>query len=85
MTLVAEKSMNDIAIKEGELVIRDARIALLVSRFNGFVVDSLLAGALDTLKRHGGDERDMQIVRVPGAFEMPVAAQRLAASSYNFV
>jgi len=80
MTLVAEKSMNDIAIKEGELVIRDARIALLVSRFNGFVVDSLLAGALDTLKRHGGDERDMQIVRVPGAFEMPVAAQRLAAS-----
>jgi len=72
--------MNDIAIKEGELVIRDARIALLVSRFNGFVVESLLAGALDTLKRHGADERDLQIVRVPGAFEMPVVAQRLAAS-----
>ena len=72
--------MNDIATKEGELVIRDARIALLVSRFNGFVVDSLLSGALDTLKRHGADERDLQIVRVPGAFEMPIAAQRLAAS-----
>jgi 6,7-dimethyl-8-ribityllumazine synthase len=72
--------MNGIAIKEGELVIRDARIALLVSRFNGFVVESLLAGALDALKRHGADERDLQIVRVPGAFEMPVAAQRLAAS-----
>ena len=72
--------MNDIAIKEGELVIRDARIALLVSRFNGFVVESLLAGALDTLRRHGADERDLQIIRVPGAFEMPLVAQRLAAS-----
>ena len=72
--------MNDITVKEGELVVRDARIALLVSRFNGFVVESLLAGALDTLKRHGADERDLEIVRVPGAYEMPIAAQRLAAS-----
>ena len=71
--------MADITVKEGELVIRDARIALLVSRFNGFVVESLVAGALDTLKRHGADERDLQIVRVPGAYEMPIAAQRLAA------
>ncbi len=71
--------MGDITVKEGELVIRDARIALLVSRFNSFVVDSLLAGALDTLKRHGADERDLVIVRVPGAYEMPLAAQRLAA------
>lgn len=72
--------MNDIAQTEGELVIRDARIAMLVSRFNGFVVDSLLDGALDTLKRHGADARDLHIVRVPGAYEMPLAAQRLAAS-----
>ena len=72
--------MTDITVKEGELVIRDARIALLVSRFNSFVVESLLAGAIDTLKRHGADERDLQIVRVPGAYEMPIAAQRLAAS-----
>ncbi|MGB5259754.1 MAG: 6,7-dimethyl-8-ribityllumazine synthase [Gammaproteobacteria bacterium] len=72
--------MNDITVKEGELVLRDARIALLVSRFNSFVVESLLAGAIDTLKRHGADERDLQIVRVPGAYEMPIAAQRLAAS-----
>jgi len=72
--------MSDITVVEGELVVRDARIALLVSRFNSFVVDSLLAGALDTLKRHGADERDLQIVRVPGAYEMPLAAQRLAAS-----
>ena len=71
--------MSDITIKEGELVLRDARIALLVSRFNGFVVESLLAGALDTLRRHGANERDLQVVRVPGAYEMPIAAQRLAA------
>ena len=74
------KSMSDITVKEGELVLRDARIALLVSRFNSFVVESLLAGAIDTLKRHGADERDLQIVRVPGAYEMPITAQRLAAS-----
>lgn len=72
--------MSDITVVEGELVVRDARIALLVSRFNSFVVDSLLAGALDTLKRHGADERDLQIVKVPGAYEMPLAAQRLATS-----
>ena len=72
--------MNDITVKEGELVLRDARIALLVSRFNSFVVESLLTGAIDTLKRHGTDERDLQVVRVPGAYEMPIAAQRLAAS-----
>ena len=72
--------MNEITVTEGDLVIRDARIALLVSRFNSFVVESLLDGALDTLKRHGADERDLHIVRVPGAYEMPIAAQRLAAS-----
>ena len=65
--------MNDISVTEGDLVIRDARIALLVSRFNSFVVESLLEGALDTLKRHGADERDLHIVRVPGAYEMPIA------------
>ncbi len=71
--------MSEINTIEGELVVRDARIALLVSRFNSFVVESLLAGAIDTLKRHGADERDLHIVRVPGAMEMPLAAQRLAA------
>ena len=72
--------MTDITVKEGELVVRDARIALLVSRFNSFVVESLLEGAIDTLKRHGAEDHDLQIVRVPGAFEMPLAAKRLAAS-----
>ena len=72
--------MSGIQVIEGRLNIRSARIALLVSRFNGFIVESLLSGAVDTLKRHGAEEHDLQIVRVPGAFEMPLAARRLAAS-----
>jgi len=65
---------------EGQLQIRGARVALLVARFNSFVVESLLAGAVDCLKRHGADEQDMTIIRVPGAFEMPLIAKQLAAS-----
>ena len=72
--------MSGIQEIEGNLSIRSARIALLVSRFNSFIVDSLLSGAVDTLKRHGAEDHDLQIVRVPGAFEMPLAAKRLAAS-----
>ncbi|HHO67953.1 MAG TPA: 6,7-dimethyl-8-ribityllumazine synthase [Gammaproteobacteria bacterium] len=72
--------MKEIREIEGQLSIHDARIALLVSRFNSFVVDSLVAGAVDTLLRHGARESDLEIVRVPGAYEMPIAAQRLAAS-----
>lgn len=64
---------------EGDFVVRDARFAIVVSRFNSFVVESLLAGALDTLKRHGIKDEMIHIVRVPGAFEMPLVAQRLAA------
>jgi 6,7-dimethyl-8-ribityllumazine synthase len=72
--------MSGVQEIEGKLDIRSARIALLVSRFNSFIVESLLSGAVDTLKRHGSEEQDLQIVRVPGAFEMPLVARRLAAS-----
>ncbi|HHJ14244.1 MAG TPA: 6,7-dimethyl-8-ribityllumazine synthase [Gammaproteobacteria bacterium] len=72
--------MNGIQEIEGKRVLRSARIGLLVARFNRFIVDSLLAGALDTLRRHGAEDKDLSIVRVPGAFEMPLAAQRMAAS-----
>jgi len=72
--------MSGIQTIEGHLTIRGARIALLVSRFNSFVVDSLVSGAIDTLRRHGAEDRDLHIVRVPGAYEMPIAAKRLAAS-----
>jgi len=64
---------------EGALTLKNARFCLLVARFNSFVVESLLQGAVDTLKRHGAEEADMTIVRVPGAFEMPLALERLAS------
>ena len=65
---------------EGALTVKKARFCLVVARFNSFVVESLLEGAIDTLRRHGAEESDITIVRVPGAFEMPLVAQRLAAS-----
>jgi 6,7-dimethyl-8-ribityllumazine synthase len=66
---------------EGDLRVQNARFCLVVSRFNSFVVESLLSGAVDALKRHGADESDLSIVRVPGAFEMPVAIERIARKS----
>lgn len=63
---------------EGELVIDNARFGIVVSRFNSFVVESLLSGAIDTILRHGGKKDDIEIVRVPGAVEIPLAAQRMA-------
>ncbi|WP_456415936.1 6,7-dimethyl-8-ribityllumazine synthase [Thiolapillus sp.] len=65
---------------EGNLIAKGGRFCLVVARWNSFVVDSLEAGAIDTLKRHGASEEDISIVRVPGAFEMPVALDKLAAS-----
>lgn len=65
---------------EGELTIKAARFGLAVARFNSFVVEHLLEGAIDTLKRHGCDETDLEIVRVPGAFELPLVVQRMAGS-----
>lgn len=78
--------MSNIKTIEGDMIVRDARFALVVARFNSFVVESLLEAAIDTLKRHGAEGKDMQIIRVPGAFEMPLAAQRLAATkSYDAI
>jgi 6,7-dimethyl-8-ribityllumazine synthase len=64
---------------EGALHASNTRFCLVVARFNSFVVESLLAGALDALKRHGAEDGDLTIVRVPGAFEMPLAVERVAA------
>lgn len=72
--------MSTIKTIEGDMLIRDASFAVVVSRFNSFIVDSLLGGAIDTLKRHGADGADIHLIRVPGAFEMPLVAQRLAAA-----
>lgn len=63
---------------QGELTPLNCRIALLASRFNGAIVENLIAGAIDGLTRHGIPESAIELVRVPGAFEMPLVAQRLA-------
>ena len=65
---------------EGELSARDLRFCIVVTRFNEFVVEPLLRGALDALKRHGATEKQIEIVRVPGAFDMPIAVRKLAMS-----
>jgi 6,7-dimethyl-8-ribityllumazine synthase len=66
---------------EGSLVVpKGARFAVAASRFNGFIVDRLVEGALDALARHGGDSKNVTLVRVPGAWELPIVARRLAAS-----
>lgn len=67
---------------EGSLVVpKDARVGIVASRFNHFIVDHLVAGALDALARHGAEEANVTVVRVPGAWEIPVAVQRLARGS----
>jgi len=58
--------------------VRDARFCIIASRFNATIVDRLVEGACETLRQHGVDESQIEIVRVPGAFELPLAAQRIA-------
>ena len=72
---------NDLPkIIEGELLARDLRFGFVAARFNDFVVESLIRGALDALKRHGAAEKQVEIVRVPGAFDIPIVARKLALS-----
>ncbi|HRF88422.1 MAG TPA: 6,7-dimethyl-8-ribityllumazine synthase [Pseudomonadales bacterium] len=72
--------MSGIKTIEGDFNPGKARFALLVSRWNSFVVESLKDGAIDTLRRHGVVEAQITLVRAPGAFELPLVAQQLAAS-----
>jgi 6,7-dimethyl-8-ribityllumazine synthase len=67
-------------VTEGDLLVRDLRFALVVSRFNDFVVEPLVRGAVDALKRHGATDKQIEIVRVPGAFDIPIIARKLAQS-----
>jgi 6,7-dimethyl-8-ribityllumazine synthase len=69
-----------IKIVEGDFSAATAKYTIVVARFNGFVVESLLEGAIDTLKRHGVSEDNISVVRVPGAFEMPLATKQVAQS-----
>ncbi len=65
---------------EGQLKVENFKFALLVSRFNSFITERLLEGAVDALKRHGAEDDRLEIVRAPGAFELPLVAQKLVQS-----
>jgi len=73
-------------IIEGKILAKGLKFGIVASRFNDFICEKLIEGALDALKRSGADEKDICIVRVPGAFEIPLAAKKLAKSgSYDAV
>jgi 6,7-dimethyl-8-ribityllumazine synthase len=72
--------MSESKIIEGSMQYKEGRFAIVVARFNGFLVDSLLASAMDTFLRHGVAASDITVVKVPGAFELPVVVQNLAQS-----
>ena len=65
-------------IIEGDFSASTAKFTLVVGRFNSAIVDGLESGAIDTLRRHGVPEANITIVRVPGAYELPIAAKRVA-------
>ena len=69
-------------IIEGRLDAQGLKIGILVSRFNSFIGDRLVEGAIDALLRHGADQENLVVVRVPGAFEIPPAAKQMAASGH---
>ena len=72
--------MDKIKTTEGDLIVRDARFGIVASRFNDFIVDSLLKASVRCLQKHGAADADIEIVRVPGAFEMPLMVDKLASS-----
>ncbi len=67
-------------VLEGGMLARDLRFAFVAARFNDFIVEPLIRGAIDALKRHGATEKQIEIVRVPGAFDIPLIARKLALS-----
>lgn len=65
---------------EGNLSAQGGKFCIVSSRFNSFIVEQLEGGAIDAIVRHGGDKNNITLVKVPGAFELPVAVQRVAAA-----
>jgi 6,7-dimethyl-8-ribityllumazine synthase len=65
---------------QGHLVVEGQKFALIVSRFNDFITGKLLTGAIDALERHGCDPKNITVVRVPGSFELPLAAKKCVQS-----
>jgi 6,7-dimethyl-8-ribityllumazine synthase len=72
--------MGKIITIEGKIIAKGMRFGIVASRFNDFISGKLIEGALDALTRAGADEKDISIAKVPGAFEIPLAAKRMARS-----
>lgn len=72
--------MDTPRVIEGELQASDLKFVIVASRFNDFVVDRLVKGAIEALRRHGASDAQIELVRVPGAFEMPPVIRKLALS-----
>ena len=70
--------MNDLRTTSGDLLAADARVTIVAARFNEFVVDALVKGAVDALRMHGVALEAIELVQVPGAWELPLAAQKVA-------
>ena len=70
-----------VKVIEGSLVVKGKSFGIIASRFNNFMTKELVAGCIDTLTRHGASESDISVVWVPGAFEIPLAAQKMARSA----
>lgn len=68
-------------IIQGDLQAKGLKFAIVVSRFNDFITSKLLEGAVDALLRHGAKEDDIEVVKVPGAFEIPLAAKKVASKN----
>lgn len=67
-------------IYEGKLIAKELKFGIVVGRFNEFITNKLLGGALDALNRHGAEEANLEVAWVPGAFEIPMVAQKMAKS-----
>ncbi len=72
--------MTTLKTLEADLLARDLRVAIVAARFNDFVVARLVDGAVDALLRHGASEKNLELVRVPGSFDLPLVVRRLAQS-----
>jgi 6,7-dimethyl-8-ribityllumazine synthase len=74
-----------VRVIEGDLQGQGVKVAIVVSRFNGFITDRLLEGALDALRRHGVEEKAITVVKVPGSFEIPLGVRRAAGTKVDAV
>jgi 6,7-dimethyl-8-ribityllumazine synthase len=72
--------MSDIKTYEGQMLVQGAKFCIVAARFNSFIVDALVGGALDALVRHGAKHSDIHLVKTPGAYELPLAVQKAVAT-----